>query len=383
MLTEPPLALYLHLPWCLKKCPYCDFNSHRAPAPERRDEQRAAYVDALLQDLSSQREWVAARTITTVFIGGGTPSLFTPAEIGRVLEAASATIGFTPDVEITMEANPGAVEHGDFRGYRAAGVNRISIGAQSFDAATLQRLGRLHGPDDIDTAVRAAQRGGFERLNLDLMHGLPGQSVALAQADIARALALEVEHLSHYQLTLEPNTVFYANPPALPDEESLADIADAAHMALQSAGFAQYEVSAWCRPGAECRHNLNYWRYGDYLGVGAGAHGKLTMTDQVLRTTRAAHPQSYKESAGRVPEREEVALVERPFEYMLNALRLIDGFHEDEFSARTGCAPAMIAAPLARAKERGLVSRIGPGHWSPTLLGRRFLNDLQGFFLTH
>ena len=284
--AEIPLAAYIHWPWCLAKCPYCDFNSHPVPGADRRDSARGAYVEALLLDLQAQQHLGAERSVQTVFLGGGTPSLFNPREVGRVLEALRENFQLAPHAEITMEVNPGALERGSLEGYRAAGVNRLSFGAQSFDADTLKRLGRLHSPDETRAAVLQAKAAGFSRINIDVMHGLPGQSVALAAADVRAALALEVDHISYYQLTLEPNTRFHAFPPELPDESTLADIADTGAARLSDAGYHRYEVSAWAQPGAECRHNLNYWLFGDYLAFGAGAHGKLTDNTGVKRYLR-------------------------------------------------------------------------------------------------
>ena len=382
MLTTPPLSLYVHLPWCVRKCPYCDFNSHegRGALPFE------AYVDALLADLDHDLPLAWGRTVHSVFFGGGTPSLFPPATIDRFLQQASARLRFAPDVEVTLETNPGTVEHGPFAGYRAAGVNRLSFGVQSFDDGCLQRLGRIHSSGDAERAVKAAQDAGFDNLNLDLMYALPGQSLAMALADVDRAIALQPTHLSHYQLTLEPNTVFAVRTPAgLPDEDGAWDMQEACQARLAAAGFAQYEVSAYARAGRQCRHNLNYWQFGDYLGIGAGAHGKLTLgaSQEVLRRWKLRHPTEYQAKAG-TPAAiggDEVLTASRlPFDFMLNALRLNAGVPMAMFEARTGLPRAAIADHLATAHARGWLEP-DPDWLRPTELGRRFANDVIGLFL--
>ena len=382
MLTTPPLSLYVHLPWCVRKCPYCDFNSHegRGALPFE------AYVDALLADLDHDLPLAWGRTVHSVFFGGGTPSLFPPATIDRFLQQASARLRFAPDVEVTIETNPGTVEHGPFAGYRAAGVNRLSFGVQSFDDGCLQRLGRIHSSGDAERAVKAAQDAGFGNLNLDLMYALPGQSLAMALADVDRAIALQPAHLSHYQLTLEPNTVFAVRTPAgLPDEDGAWDMQEACQARLAAAGFGQYEVSAYARAGRQCRHNLNYWQFGDYLGIGAGAHGKLTLgaSQQVLRRWKLRHPAEYQAKAG-TPAAiggDEVLTASRlPFDFMLNALRLNAGVPMAIFEARTGLPRAAIADHLATAHARGWLEP-DPDWLRPTELGRRFANDVIGLFL--
>lgn len=382
MLTTPPLSLYVHLPWCVRKCPYCDFNSHegRGALPFE------AYVDALLADLDHDLPLAWGRTVHSVFFGGGTPSLFPPAAIDRFLQQASARLRFAPDVEVTLETNPGTVEHGPFAGYRAAGVNRLSFGVQSFDDGCLQRLGRIHSSGDAERAVKAAQDAGFDNLNLDLMYALPGQSLAMALADVDRAIALQPAHLSHYQLTLEPNTVFAVRTPAgLPDEDGAWDMQEACQARLAAAGFAQYEVSAYARAGRQCRHNLNYWQFGDYLGIGAGAHGKLTLgaSQEVLRRWKLRHPTEYQAKAG-TPAAiggDEVLTASRlPFDFMLNALRLNAGVPMAMFEARTGLPRAAIADHLATAHARGWLEP-DPDWLRPTELGRRFANDVIGLFL--
>jgi oxygen-independent coproporphyrinogen-3 oxidase len=376
-----PLGLYVHLPWCVRKCPYCDFNSHQL-----KDElPAAAYADALIADLEAEAGYVAGREIGSVFIGGGTPSLFPDAEIARVLDAARARLNFTADVEITMEANPGTVECGAPAGYREAGVNRLSIGAQSFDDETLHKLGRIHGSDDICRAVTDARSAGFDNLNIDIMHGLPGQTVAKACADLRSAAELDPTHLSWYQLTLEPNTVFHARPPEdLPGEELAWAIQDAGAELLTSLGFEQYEVSAWARRDLRCRHNMNYWLFGDYLAVGAGAHGKISDSSGVARYRKPANPLQYMLAMERCDETgpaERLSKDDLVFEFMLNALRLTTGFREADFIARTGLPKELLAAAMAGPAEKGLIARDENATWCPTSLGRRFLNDLQAEFL--
>ena len=382
MLTTPPLSLYVHLPWCVRKCPYCDFNSHegRGALPFE------AYVDALLADLDHDLPLAWGRTVHSVFFGGGTPSLFPPAAIDRFLQQASARLRFAPDVEVTLETNPGTVEHGPFAGYRAAGVNRLSFGVQSFDDGCLQRLGRIHSSGDAQRAVKAAQDAGFDNLNLDLMYALPGQSLAMALADVDRAIALQPTHLSHYQLTLEPNTVFAVRTPAgLPDEDGAWDMQEACQARLAAAGFGQYEVSAYARGGRQCRHNLNYWQFGDYLGIGAGAHGKLTLgaSQQVLRRWKLRHPTEYQAKAGTpaaIGGDEMLTASRLPFDFMLNALRLNAGVPMAMFEARTGLPRAAIADHLATAHARGWLEP-DPDWLRPTEIGRRFANDVIGLFL--
>ncbi len=376
-----PLSLYVHLPWCVRKCPYCDFNSHAANG----EVPTARYVDALLADIDREAERAAGREVQTVFLGGGTPSLFPPGQVERLLAGIALRLPLAAAAEITMEANPGTVECGSPAGYRAAGVNRISLGAQSLDDPTLQRLGRLHSSDDVRRSVDAVVKAGFDNFNLDLMHGLPYQTVEMAVADIRAALSLGPAHLSWYQLTLEPNTVFHARPPAgLPDDETGWAIQDAGAAALAAAGFVQYEVSAWARDGRVCRHNLNYWQFGDYLAVGAGAHGKVTVEGTVLRYRKPAHPLQYLQMMG---AGEHDAGAEAPgeadlaFEFMLNALRLVEGFAESLFEERTGLSRGYLEKLSAKARRRGLLERSPDGRWRATPLGMRFLNDLQAGFL--
>jgi putative oxygen-independent coproporphyrinogen III oxidase len=382
MFATPPLSLYVHLPWCVRKCPYCDFNSHegRGALPF------AAYVEALIADLDHDLPLVWGRTVQTVFFGGGTPSLFPPAAIDTFLQAASARLRFAPGLEITLETNPGTAEHGRFEEYRAAGVNRISFGIQSFDDGCLQRLGRIHDSAQAESAVSLARDAGFDNFNLDLMYALPGQTLAMAEHDIERAIALEPTHLSHYQLTLEPNTVFAARPPAgIPDDDSSWDMQERCQALMAQAGFGQYEVSAYARPDRQCAHNLNYWHFGDYLGIGAGAHGKLTSgSDQsILRRWKVKHPTDYLLKAGTpaaIGGDDTIAPAQCPFDYMLNALRLVDGFVLTQFEKRTGLPHGAIAGELAIACERGWIVITGD-RVVPTELGRRFTNDVIALFL--
>lgn len=375
------LGLYLHFPWCVRKCPYCDFNSHaqRGEIPE------ADYVAALLRDLDRDLAdlGAAARPFSSLFLGGGTPSLFSGAAITAVLAGVRDRAALTEDAEISLEANPGTVDAAHFAAYRAAGVNRLSIGVQSFDPAQLRRLGRIHTPEEAQRAVVLARAAGFGNLNLDLMFGLPEQTVAGAMADLEQALALDPEHLSVYQLTLEANTEFAARPPPLPDEDQIADMQDALQARLAESGFAQYEVSAYARPGRRCRHNLNYWTYGDYLGIGAGAHGKWLHAEGVHRRAKHKHPWRYLDHAGTPQawqEDREIAELQRPFEFMLNALRLVEGFAVAEFETRTGLAISVVDAALCEAERRGLLLRAS-GRIRATGLGYRYLNRLIGLFL--
>ena len=382
-LTPPPLSLYVHIPWCVRKCPYCDFNSHEG----RGDLPFAAYVDALLADLDFDLPLVWGRTVQTVFFGGGTPSLMPPEFIDRFLQGASSRLRFAPGCEITLETNPGTAEHGRFEGYRDAGVNRLSFGIQSFDDGCLQRLGRIHDSREAEAAVKLAQDAGFDNFNLDLMYALPGQDLAMAERDLQRALALQPTHVSHYQLTLEPNTVFAARPPAgIPDDDAGWDMQEHCQAMLADAGYAQYEVSAYARPGLQCAHNVNYWTYGDYLGIGAGAHGKITLghDESILRRWKHKHPTRYLADAGSdaaIGGDEPIAAGRRPFEFMLNALRLVDGFELATFEKRTGLAAVAIEPQLRVATERGWL-RIESGRVRPTELGRRFTNDVVALFLT-
>jgi len=374
----PPLSLYVHIPWCVRKCPYCDFNSHEARGEPPED----AYVDALFADLESALPSVWGRRVGTVFIGGGTPSLFSAAAIDRLLAGVRARLPLAPDAEVTLEANPGTFERQKFAGFFAAGVNRLSLGVQSFDAGALRALGRIHDADEARRAAEAALMI-FGNVNLDLMYALPGQTVAAARADAAAALAFAPPHLSFYHLTLEPNTLFHRHPPPLPDEDAAADIEDAVHEALAGAGYARYETSAHAQPGRACAHNLNYWRFGDYLGIGAGAHSKLSFADRVVRQVRWKQPRQYLERAGAgepVMEEAAVARADIGFEFMLNALRLADGVPAALFAERTGHPLSLVARPLEAATRKGLLEP-DPALIRPTPLGRRFLNDLMEMFL--
>ena len=378
----PPLSLYVHLPWCVRKCPYCDFNSHEGRGALPFD----AYVDALIADLDQDLPMAWGRIITSVFFGGGTPSLFPPAAIERFLQEASARMRFAPNLEITLETNPGTAEHGRFEHYLAAGVNRLSFGVQSFDDGCLQRLGRIHDSAEAERAIKLAQDAGYANFNIDLMYALPGQTLAMAEHDIERAFALQPTHLSHYQLTLEPNTVFAAKPPeGIPDEDASWDIQEHCQRLIASAGFEHYEVSAYAKPGAQCVHNRNYWLFGDYLGIGAGAHGKLTLPaqDGILRRWKLKHPVAYMAGAtsdARIGGDEWLNASRRPFDFMLNALRLTGGFDLSMFEARTGLPRASIADELQTAIARGWIAVEGD-HVHPTELGQRFGNDVIGLFL--
>jgi len=374
--------LYIHLPWCVRKCPYCDFNSHTAgDSPPR-----SRYVDAIISDLASEALRADERAIETIFLGGGTPSLFTPKEIEQILDAAARQFDIAADCEITMEANPGTIERGEFAGFRQAGVNRISLGAQSFNSEMLAALGRIHGPAEILAAFDDACAAGFDSINIDLMFALPGQSLQMARDDIEQVVTLAPPHVSYYQLTLEPNTVFFNRPPpSIPDDDLSWEIQETCHGLLGDAGYEQYEISAFAKEGHRCRHNLNYWTFGDYIAVGAGAHGKYTDADGVIRRFhKPAHPLTYIEQAlaGRLERSTQILEdVDVGFEYMLNALRLPAGFSEAAFSSRTGLSSEAISAPLAKAQADGLILETGRGRWQPTALGFRFLNDLQARFL--
>ncbi len=370
----PPLALYAHLPWCVRKCPYCDFNSHERTdtLPERE------YVDALVADLEGLLPSVWGRRLRSIFIGGGTPSLFSPESIDRLLAAVRARLPLEPDAEVTLEANPGTAEAARFRGYRAAGVNRVSLGIQSFDDAKLKALGRIHSADEARRAIDMAQ-AVFDNVNLDVMYGLPGQTLAEARADAAEGLRFGTTHFSAYQLTLEPNTVFYSKPPQLPEHDACADMQLAVEELAAGAGFEHYETSAFARPGRRCRHNMNYWEFGDYLGIGAGAHGKISFAGRVTRHERAKQPREYMATAGTLQEKV-IAPRELPFEFMLNALRLVQGVPAEMFAERTGLPGATILRKLQAAREKGLLEEDSL-RIRPTRRGRLFLNELLELFL--
>lgn len=376
--VSPPLALYVHVPWCVQKCPYCDFNSHEANAaiPE------AEYVAALIADLQSALPLIWGRSVSSVFFGGGTPSLLSPAAVDELIAAFRALAMLSPEAEITLEANPGTVEAEKFAGFRRAGVNRLSLGIQSFNDDHLKALGRIHGAAE---AKRAAQLAGehFESFNLDLMYGLPGQNLTQAMSDVETALSFSPSHLSCYQLTLEPNTRFAAFPPELPESDLCADMQEALEERLAAAGFANYETSAFARPGKQCKHNLNYWYFGDYLGIGAGAHSKLTLHDRVLRQMRWKHPAAYLENIQRgnaLQESQDVAVNDLPFEFLMNALRLSDGFAPALFESRTAQSINSILPDLRAAEKEGLLV-LEAERIRPTLRGRRFLNVLLERFL--
>ena len=378
--VDASLALYVHMPWCVRKCPYCDFNSHqlKSAAPD------SSYVDALIRDLDLELPSVSGRRIDTVFFGGGTPSLFQPEDFSRLLGAFRQRIAFAEDVEITLEANPGTIERGRFAGYRDAGINRVSLGAQTFAPRALEALGRIHSADDTHRAVAELRAAKLDDFNLDLMYALPQQTHEEALEDVRIACALEPVHISYYQLTLEPGTVFHARPPQLPDEDAAWRIQTAGQKLLADAGYVQYEVSAYARPGKRCRHNLNYWLFGDYLGIGAGAHGKLSveLPQRILRTVKPKQPREYLEQIRRAGSGESspIAAADLPFEFMLNALRLNEGFTVRDFRRRTGLEMASVERKLAEGEARGLLVRRADG-WHPSELGRRFLNDLQVSFL--
>ncbi|MBI4754106.1 MAG: oxygen-independent coproporphyrinogen III oxidase-like protein [Betaproteobacteria bacterium] len=374
----PPLALYVHFPWCVRKCPYCDFNSHESRGPIPEDD----YIAALVADLESALPQVWGRRVTSVFFGGGTPSLMSPRGLDALLAALRARLPLVAEAEITLEANPGTVEAGHFAGYRAAGVNRLSLGIQSFDDAMLAAIGRIHDARAARAATEQALRH-FDNVNLDLMYALPGQGLDEALADLRIAAASGATHVSAYHLTVEPNTAFHRRPPPLPDEDLAADMQEAVEATLAQHGFAHYETSAFARPGRQCRHNLNYWQFGDYLGIGAGAHGKISFPDRILRETRPRHPREYMDAASRgeaVESRREVALADLPFEFMMNALRLTAGVPASLFAERTGLDESALQPALAQARARGLLT-VEAGRMAPTERGRRFLNDLLEMFL--
>ena len=372
----PPLSLYVHIPWCVRKCPYCDFNSH-----ESKDIPEAEYVAALLRDLDQDLHLIQGRKLRSIFFGGGTPSLFKAKSIGRVLEAAERHIGFEETVEITLETNPGTAEYHQLEGYRSAGVNRLAFGIQSFDDQHLQTLGRIHSGHEARVAYAAARQAGFQNINLDLMHGLPGQTVDDACQDLQQALELQPEHISWYQLTIEPNTVFYSRPPVLPEDETLSDIQDEGQKRLQQAGFQQYEVSAYSRLARQSLHNLNYWGFGDYLALGAGAHGKISTPGKgIVRYRKTRQPGDYLDpkkpftaGSGYIENDQQI------LEFMMNALRLVDGVPRQWFAERTEVEDAVLERYLPQLIERGLLVSQSR-RLQPTSLGLRFLNDTLAVF---
>ncbi|WP_339906357.1 radical SAM family heme chaperone HemW [Pseudomonas guineae] len=374
----PPLALYVHIPWCVKKCPYCDFNSHTA-GPNLPEE---AYVDALLADLDADLGQVHGRPLTSIFFGGGTPSLFSAKALGRLLQGVERRVAFAPNIEITLEANPGTFEQAKFRDYRSLGINRLSIGVQSFQAPKLIALGRIHDGDEAVCAADMARAAGFDNFNLDLMHGLPDQSIEDALSDLRIAIAQQPTHLSWYQLTVEPNTVFWNQPPVMPEDDILWDIQEAGQALLAAEGYAQYEVSAYAQSGKAARHNLNYWTFGDFLGIGAGAHAKLSSPDgRISRSWKTRLPKDYLDSSKRFNAGERVLSAdELPFEFLMNVLRLTDGAASELFTQRTGLPLSQLAAARTEAQQRGLLHS-DPTRLSATREGQLFLNDLLQHFL--
>jgi putative oxygen-independent coproporphyrinogen III oxidase len=371
--NTPPLSLYAHFPWCVQKCPYCDFNSYTLK--EQLPEQR--YIETLLRDFDAQAPFVAGRPLSSVFLGGGTPSLFSPAAMGRALEHIHHVQGVTDGCEVTLEANPGTIERGRFAEYRAAGVTRVSLGAQSFDARQLARLGRIHSADETRRAAEELHAAGLSNFNIDLMYALPDQTGAEAEADLKAALALHPSHLSQYHLTIEPGTAFAAAPPTQPADEIVEDMLDRSLRVLGEAGFDQYEVSGYARAGARCAHNLNYWNFGDYLGIGAGAHGKITDAARgvIVRTNQMREPRRYLAAEPETLTRKAIPATELTFEFAMNGFRLVEGFDEELFESRTGLGAVALARSLADVELRGLVER-QEGKWRATPKGFRFLNDI-------
>lgn len=376
-LQQPPLSLYIHIPWCVKKCPYCDFNSHHLTQtlPEK------AYVQALIQDLEHDLTWISPRPIQSIFIGGGTPSLFSAEAYKELFMQLQQRLEFAPNIEITLEANPGTFEAQKFAAYKELGINRLSIGVQSFNNTQLKKLGRIHTGEQAEKAIIQAQQAGFNRLNLDLMHGLPEQTPTQALDDLQRALAFNPQHVSWYQLTIEPNTAFYNAPPVLPDDEHLWEIQQLGQSLLAKHGLVQYEISAYARAGKQAKHNLNYWQFGDYLGIGAGAHGKLTLVadNRIVRTQKKRMPKSYLSTRQYMAKQSDIAPAQRSLEFMLNALRLKKGVKKELFSQRTGQALNDIAKPIAQAQAQGLL-QISTSHIAPSQQGLLFLNNLLGLF---
>ncbi|TAI82021.1 radical SAM family heme chaperone HemW [Pectobacterium versatile] len=376
MLKLPPLSLYIHIPWCVQKCPYCDFNSHALKG----DVPHQEYVDHLLTDLDADLPLASGRELHSIFIGGGTPSLLSAEAMQALLDGVRARIPLTPDAEITMEANPGTVEADRFSGYQRAGINRISIGVQSFDPQKLTRLGRIHGADEAKRAAHLATGLGLRSFNLDLMHGLPDQSLEEALDDLRQAIALNPPHLSWYQLTIEPNTLFSSRPPTLPDDDALWDIYEQGHALLSAAGYQQYETSAYAKPGYQCQHNLNYWRFGDYLGIGCGAHGKLTFSDgRILRTVKVRHPRGYMQGTY-LDKQHDVANDDRPFEFFMNRFRLLEAAPREDFTAYTGLEEHSIRPQLDQALAQGYLTETAT-YWQITEHGKLFLNSLLELFL--
>lgn len=372
----PPLSLYIHIPWCVQKCPYCDFNSHALKGEVPHDD----YVAHLLADLDADLHLTDGRRVETIFIGGGTPSLLSAEAMQNLLDGVRARLPLAEEAEITMEANPGTVEADRFSGYQRAGVNRISIGVQSFDADKLTRLGRIHGPEEAKRAAHLAMSLGLRSFNLDLMHGLPDQTLEQALDDLRQAIALNPPHLSWYQLTIEPNTLYAARPPVLPDDDALWDIFEQGDRLLTAAGYQQYETSAYAKPGYQCQHNLNYWRFGDYLGIGCGAHGKLTQPDgTILRTVKTKHPRGFMQ--GRYMDKQQkVNREDLPFEFFMNRFRLLEAFPRNEFMLYTGLDESTIRSQLNEAIDKGYLLETVT-HWQITKRGKLFLNSLLELFL--
>ena len=383
MLVPPPLSLYIHIPWCIQKCPYCDFNSHALKTTIPEAQYISALIDDLDTDLARYNMQNESRKLHSIFIGGGTPSLITAPEIKRLLIEVEKRLPFADDIEITMEANPGTVEAGRFIEYREAGVNRISIGVQSFQQEKLEKLGRIHGKDEAIRAARLAHEAGLNSFNLDLMHGLPNQSIDDALSDLKQAIELSPPHLSWYQLTIEPNTVFYYKPPTLPDDDDLWDIFEQGHQILADAGYVQYEISGYSKVGYQCRHNLNYWRFGDYLGIGCGAHGKLSFADgRIVRTTKIKHPRGFLDlMKPYLIDEQEVSDHDRPFEFFMNRFRLLEACPKQDFIDKTGLGFESIQETIDWAKEKKYLNETET-HWQITEHGKLFLNDMLEAFVS-
>jgi oxygen-independent coproporphyrinogen-3 oxidase len=388
MLTPPPLSLYVHIPWCVQKCPYCDFNSHALKGDIPEEQYIDALIDDLEVDLNRYKLNDRQRALHSIFIGGGTPSLISASEIGRLLQAIEKRIPFSTQIEITMEANPGTVEAGRFIEFRQAGINRISIGVQSFQDPKLKQLGRIHGKDEAITAANLAHQAGLTSFNLDLMHGLPDQSIDDAMSDLDKAIELSPPHFSWYQLTIEPNTLFYSKTPTLPDDDDLWDIFEQGHQRLTAAGYEQYEISGYSKPGFQCQHNLNYWRFGDYLGIGCGAHGKISFKgDQIIRTTKIKHPRGYLAQTEKGlaknyrSEEKEVPNDERAFEFFMNRFRLLEACPKSDFIERTGLAIQAIEPTMDWALDQNYIKE-SETHWTITEHGKLFLNDLLAAFVS-
>ena len=380
-MTEVPLSLYIHLPWCVKKCPYCDFNSYRAGenVPKKR------YINALLCDMRQQASRAEGREIQTIFLGGGTPSLFSSGEVCQILDATKNYFCIAKNAEITMEENPGTTEHDSPKGYLDAGITRLSIGAQSFSDDSLKSLGRIHSSKDISRAFLSAKEAGFKNINIDLMYGLPNQTLSAAMSDLKKTVEFHPTHISWYQLTLEPKTVFHAKPPnGLPDDEVISDIQENGQRLLESYGYKQYEVSAYAKGKNRCQHNLNYWSFGDYIAIGAGAHGKITISSKIYRYEKPSNPLEYMMRQEAQEPKDDLKCLEKNdliFEFMLNALRLNDGFTENLFTNRTGLSSLELRKVTAGVRSKGLIEQYDNKFWRPTDLGRRFLNDLQSEFI--